>query len=372
MIADTKRKKMLVLVSPGGTAMYRDVAETCAALRDEYEIMVLASPEERQRFKLEGLTYVRWRPAGFIGMGISIAKLRRISQRFVPDVVHAHGFPAASVALGTFPASLAARTVVTFHDPQRDKELPKKLVERRFPAYLARAAAVVATYPSLARALGNRLGLPPDTFSVIPHGVSLPARSGDMPYARPARRSGPLVGWLGSLAADRAWETAIDGFKAVRERYPDARLEIGGTGRARQFIAAHVRYQKLTDAVTFRGDISAAELFAAIDMLVVPISRDAQPHPPLEALVAGMPLVAGNAGALADAVGDMKTGWLVDDDPDGIAAGVADAWERIDEAWSGASAQRGMAAERYSREAVLARYRRIFEQAMSQNESAQV
>jgi glycosyltransferase involved in cell wall biosynthesis len=292
MMSSTTRKKMLVLVSPGGTAMYRDVAEMCAALRDEYEIMVLASPEERQRFMIDGIAYTRWRPAGFIGMGISVSRLRRIAQRFEPDVVHAHGFPAASVALGTFPAELAARTVVTFHDPQRDKELPKKLVERRFPAYLARAAAVVATYPSLARTLGTRLGVPPDTFTIIPHGVPLPVRGSGAPLARPALRSGPLVGWLGSLAADRAWETAIDGFKAVLARYPDARLEIGGTGRARQFIAAHVRHQKLTGAVTFRGDIEAAELFTGIDVLVVPISRDAQPHPPLEALVAGVPLVA--------------------------------------------------------------------------------
>jgi glycosyltransferase involved in cell wall biosynthesis len=60
----------------------------------------------------------------------------------------------------------------------------------------------------------------------------------------------------------------------------------------------------------------------------------------------------------------MPTGWLVDDDPDGIAAGVADAWEKIDEAWLGANEQRGVAAERYSRDAVLARYRKIYERAM--------
>jgi glycosyltransferase involved in cell wall biosynthesis len=363
-LSSSKLPKLLVLVSPGGAAMYRDVAETCAALRDEYDLLVLAPPEERARFERLGIAFRKWRPAGFIGMGTSIRILRRVVERSTPDLVHAHGFPAASVALGTFPAALATRTIVTFHDPQRDKELPRKLVERRFPVYLARAAAVVATYPSLAQQLGQRLGLAPDTFAVIPHGVALPGHGASAPLARPALRKGPLVGWLGSLAADRAWETAIDGFKAVRERYPEARLEIGGTGRARQFIAAHVRQQKLTAAVTFRGDISAAELFAGIDVLVVPISRDAQPHPPLEALVAGVPLVAGNAGALADAVGEMPTGWLVDDDPEGIAAGIVAAWERIDEAWLGASEQRASAQRRYAREAVVARYRALYERAL--------
>ena len=179
--------------------------------------------------------------------------------------------------------------------------------------------------------LGARLGYDAERFEVIPHGVDDAAYR--EPLARPAARNGPIVGWLGSLSADRAWETAIDGFKSVLARFPEARLEIGGKGRARQFIAAHVRLQKLGAAVTFRGDVPASAVFTAIDMLVVPISRDAQPHAPLEALVAGVPLIAGNAGALADAVGPMRTGWLVDDDPDGFAAGIADAWERIDEAW---------------------------------------
>ncbi len=357
-----RRPKLLVLASPEGGAMYRDVEQLCAALRDEYEILVLASPDERTSFARARVAYKRWRPSGLIGMGTSISKLRRVAQRFAPDVVHAHGFPAVSVALGTFPAPLAKRTVATFHDPQRDKELPRKLVERRFPAYLGRAAAVVVTYPSLAHSLSTRLAIPPQTFTIVPHGVTAGGESAAL--ARPALRSGPVVGWLGSLSADRAWETAIDAFKTVRQRYPEARLELGGTGRARQFIAAHVRHQKLTDAVSFRGDVAARELFAAIDLLMVPLSRDAQPHAPLEALVAGIPVIASNAGALADAVGAMETGWLVDDDPAGFAAGVVDVWERIDEAWSGADAQRDVAKARYSLETVLARYRALYERAM--------
>ena len=130
------RRKLLVLVSLDADAMARDVEEHCKSLVDRYDVLALVPPKERERFARLGVAVKVWRPAGIFGMGRSIATLRRVATRFAPDVVHAHGFPAVAVALGTFPQELAARTIATFHDPQRDKELPRKLVERKLPGYL--------------------------------------------------------------------------------------------------------------------------------------------------------------------------------------------------------------------------------------------
>jgi len=347
--------KLLLLLSVQGDAMARDVLELCVALRDRYEIRALVPPEQRRRFADAAIAADVWRPGGFIGMGIAVARLRRMVERFAPDVVHAHGFPAIAVALGTFPASLASRTIGTFHDPQRDNELPRKLVERNLPGYLRRAARLVATYPSLARALESRLGLAPESIAVVPHGVAVPLDGGAQ-LVRPAGRPGPVVGWRGVLSADRAWETAIDAFGKVRERFPDARMEIAGGGRARQLVAAYVRQNKLASVVNFRGDVPAADLFANVDLLAVPISRDAQPQAPLEALVAGVPVIAANVGALADAVGALETGWLVPDDADGFAEGIAQGWSDIATAWAGAAGQRDAARGRYARDVVVAAY----------------
>ena len=364
------RRKLLVLVSPDGDAMHRDVAEQCAALSEVYEMVVLVPPAARDVFAALNLHVERWRPGGLIGMARSISKLRRIAQRLAPDLIHAHGFPAVAVALGTFPESFAARTIATFHDPQRDKEVPRRLVERRFPRYLRRAAAVVATYPTLARRLETQFALDEGAIAVIPHGVAFAAEG--LPLARPAARPGPIVGWRGALSADRAWENAIDGLRLARERFPSACLELAGAGRARQFVNAQIRARNLGDAVTLRGNIGADELFATIDLLVVPISRDAQPQALLEALCAGVPVVASNAGALADAVSPFETGWLVDDDPEGLAAGIADAWERIDDAWHGAGQQRGLAREGYGRDVVVAHYVALYDAIIKRNSNERV
>jgi glycosyltransferase involved in cell wall biosynthesis len=346
--------KILFPVSPDGDAMLRDVYETVRAARDVHDVLVLAIPAECERYARAGIACKKFRPAGIAGMAMAISGMRRAIAAFEPDVIHAHGFPAVAAVLGTVPSSLAKRTIATFHDPQRDRELPRKLVERKLPGYLRRAAVVTAAYPSLAVQLEERLGLDRGSMRVIPHGVDVDL--GAAPLARPPARPGPIVGWNGRLAADRSWEVAIDAFALVHAQLPDARLEIAGGGRARQFIAAYVREKKLTGAVTFRGEIAPHELFATIDLLAVPISRDAFPHAPLEALVAGVPIVAANLGALADVLSAQRTAWLVPDDAEGFRDGILDLWSRVDEAWSGTAAQRAAARITYGRETVRDAY----------------
>jgi hypothetical protein len=132
------RRKLLVLLSPEGDAAARDAVEHCASIRDDFEITVLATRERRASFEAVGATFVNFRPGGIFGMGASISTLRRTVQRLDPAIVHVHGFAAASVALGTFPTAFASRTIVTFDDPFREGEIPKRLVERKMPAYMHR------------------------------------------------------------------------------------------------------------------------------------------------------------------------------------------------------------------------------------------
>ena len=361
------KPKILVLVSPQGDAMHRDAFEGAAALTDAYEVFALVPNDQRAAYRAAGIACAAWRPSGYFGMTTAYRIITSAVKRFGPDLVQAHGFPAIGLALGTFPASLASRTVATFHDPQRDKEMPQKLVDLRFPKYLARAAAVVATYPALARALEGKFDRPAGSIGVIPHGVDEPL--GNAALARPVARPGPVVGWTGWLSADRAWETAIDGFALVREHLPDARMIVAGGGRARQLVKAHAREVKVDEAVALPGEIRSDRLFAEIDMLVVPISRSAQVQGTLEALVAGIPVIASNAGALADAVGAVETGWLVDDRAADFATAIELVWNGIDAAWDGAGKQRSEAIARYGRDEVSARYRELYASVLAAREA---
>jgi glycosyltransferase involved in cell wall biosynthesis len=147
----------------------------------------------------------------------------------------------------------------------------------------------------------------------------------------------------------------------AREKFPDAHLQIAGDGRARQFVNAYVRTNGYANYVTFLGTVDAESFFKTIDLLLVPISRDAQPQAMLEGLVWGVPVVAANGGALASAVGAMETGWLVDDDAKSFADGVSDAWPRIDSAFAGAAEQREIASRSYARANVTQAYLTLYD-----------
>ncbi len=352
-LAQPRRPRVLVLVSPYGATMHADVLTTSVALRAQYDLRVIAPDPVVRSFGRARVRVEGWMPLGFYGVYIAVRRLRAAVRAFRPDVIHAHGWPAISLALGTFPDSLAARTIASFHDPLRNRELPQKMVDERFPAYVRRAAALTCAYPTLAGALERRFALPAGSFTIVPHGVDGLEPPPPL-LARPPARGGPILGWFGRLAPDPAWQTAIDTLAELRKDLPGARLLLAGDGPSRQFVAAHARQKGVVDAVAFRGDIAAAQFFAEIDLLLSPVTVDAQPEIVLAALCRGIPVIAANAGAFKDALAGLDVGWLVPDDVKGFAAGVRDAWSGIDAAWAGAMAQREAALATYAREVVFA------------------
>ena len=363
-VAAPSKPRLLVLVSPYGATMHADVLATCVALRERYDVRVLAPAAETRAFGRARVRVEAWRPLGFLGVYLSIRRLRAAVRGFRPDLIAAHGWPAISIALGTFPDSLASRTIASFHDPLRNRELPQKLIDARFPFYLGRAAALTCAYPTLAAALARRFALDDDAFEIVPHGVdgldfAAPA------LARPPGRAGPILGWYGRLAPDPAWEVAIDALARVREKEPGARLVLAGDGPSRQFIAAHARQKGVAAAVDFRGALDAERFLGEIDVLVSPVTVDAQPEIVLAALCRGVPIVAANGGAFKDALEGLAVAWLVPDDANGFAEGVRDAWSRIDAAWEGAMAQREVARAKYAREVVLEKTLALYARALA-------
>jgi glycosyltransferase involved in cell wall biosynthesis len=151
------------------------------------------------------------------------------------------------------------------------------------------------------------------------------------------------------LESDRAWEVAIEAVARVRKRSPQAGLTFGRTGPIAGLVRSQARSAGLAGAVTFLDDVSMPELFAGIDLLVVPSGFDGLPYALIEALVDGVPVIGADVGGIADTLAPYA-GWLVPDDARGFAAGIDEAWLGIDEAWRAAQAQRVAAVAAFSPE----------------------
>lgn len=342
--------RVLFLVSAGAFAMRRSVRAAVLAKSPEHEVRMLAPDAEAKDLRDLGVPTESWRPAGLFNVLRSINALRKTVERFDPDVIHAFGWTAAAVALGALPARYTHRMLVALQDPIRDTEMPKAFVDKRLPELLARAGSIACAYETLRRGIVDTFAVPSERVQVVPYGVA-PLLPPDL--ARAPGRRGPIVGYASRLEADRGWKTIVDATVALARTYPDAQLWLGSSAPVASLVRAHARAARALDLITFFDDLPDARLFAGIDMLAVPKTRDGVPYPLVEALVSGIPIVGANVPGIADVL-TPYAGWLVPDETSGFIDGLTAAWESIDDAWATAQAQRSATTAVFAPEAATA------------------
>jgi len=164
----------------------------------------------------------------------------------------------------------------------------------------------------------------PPSAALDPAVTSVTVRR-DQPGGRGAR-------WLavGRVSPNKALEGTIAALAVARaHRDPAATLLIIGKPATDSYVAALQRYVAelgLGDAVTFAGharDDTVASAYAAADVLVVTSEHEGFCVPVVEAMSAGLPVVAFDRGAVPEVLGG--SGALVPDkDPYALAAAIAD------------------------------------------------
>lgn len=117
----------------------------------------------------------------------------------------------------------------------------------------------------------------------------------------------PLLLYVGRLSAEKA----VDRIKAVLQSIPNARLALIGNGPARTQLEEH-----FADTNThFVGYLYGEELgaaYASADAFIFPSRTETLGLVLLEAMAAGCPVIAANAGGIPDIVTDGLNGFLFD------------------------------------------------------------
>lgn len=223
-----------------------------------------------------------------------------------PDVVHAHGMRAGALTAlalaGTSTAgSRAPKLVVTAHNAPPSGGGAARLVYLALERVVARRADLVL---AVSADLGQRLrnaGARDVDRAVVP----APARP--VPE-RPARQEPvpgdgrPLVLAAGRLAPQKGFATLLEAAAAWQHLTPRPRLLIAGEGPLRTELEAEAR--KLTVDAEFPGHRSDIPgLLASARVFVLPSLWEGQPLILQEALRAGVPVVASDAGGIAGLTG---------------------------------------------------------------------
>lgn len=231
-------------------------------------------------------------------------------------VLHAHGYKATLVAQ----AARSGRTacVVTHHGTTSSTWKVRAYQALLYRAY-RRADAVIAV-SAVTRELLMRRGVPGATSVVIPNFLSRAPSRVRPPRVWPV--GGPIrLLFLGRLSPEKGLSMFLDALAAssALDRF---RLRIVGEGPERSALEARSSELALRPHVTFVGylDDVGPEL-AAADVLVLPSEREGLPMTLLEALAAGIPVVASAVGGIPEVLRDRHDGLLVAPDD-------TDAWTR--------------------------------------------
>lgn len=161
-------------------------------------------------------------------------------------------------------------------------------------------------------------GVPGHKVRVIPNGVDTSAFPPREYSARPRR-----IAVVACLREEKRIDVLIAAAPRILSRYPDAELRIAGEGLCRPALEAQVDALGIRQRVTFLGHRDdVADVLAGADVFVLPSRSEALPNSVMEAMAAGLPVVASAVGGIPELVRDGRTGRLV---PPGDAGALADA-----------------------------------------------
>jgi glycosyltransferase involved in cell wall biosynthesis len=194
--------------------------------------------------------------------------------------------------------------------PSRRDRLAYRVIE---PRLLRRADAVVV--PSLATAdLAVELGHDRSRMTVVPNGVEVAA-------GQPAG-TGTQVGAIGALEPIKGLEVFLRAAAIVHRADPGRRFVISGEGSQRAALASLATALGIAGAVVFAGHEPAAAALARLQVLVMSSHFESAPLVLLEAMAAGVAVVATCVGGIPEQAPADALLLVEPNDPAALAAAI--------------------------------------------------
>jgi len=248
---------------------------------------------------------------------VSPGNIRRLIRRlrsFDPDLVCTYNW-------GSLEGAIANRlSLCRPHIHYEDGFGPDETVDRQKPQRvwarraILRKSEIVVPSRTLRDLALKKWGFRERQIVYIPNGVDLERFRAARDYSAPA----PVVGSVGALRREKNYHRLINVFTAIEA--PSARLEIVGSGPERSALV-EAATQALNSRITLSGATTAPEnAYARFDIFALSSDTEQMPLSLIEAMAAGLPVVATDVGDIKDMVSEENREFIVDRDDEGSYA----------------------------------------------------
>ncbi len=241
-------------------------------------------------------------------------RLRKLIKAEQPDIVHTWLF--AANAYGRLmvgrrrsprPKLIVSERCVDVWKAGWQLWLDQKLIKRT-DRLIGNSVAVAEFYKSI--------GYPADRISVIPNGIEVPEPT---PFDRDTLlaeleipRGAPVIGFVGRMAKQKRVDDLVFAMALVSILRPDAHLLLVGDGPERDNLMKFARDIDIDHHTRFTGHrADAAKLLRIMDLFWIASDFEGQSNSIMEAMAAGLPVIATDIPPNRELVVDGETGFLV-------------------------------------------------------------
>jgi glycosyltransferase involved in cell wall biosynthesis len=239
-------------------------------------------------------------------------KLRQLIRRLRPDIIHTWTFAANTYGRLAAIAAGGARIVAS----ERHLDVWKSGLELAVDRRLACRSQCIVVNSAAVRDFYVARGLPPAKIRLIPSGVS-PAEPelvdrGQLLDELRLPHDAKLIAYLGPLTWEKRLKELIWATDQLKAVGVPAHLLLIGDGPRRQPLERYRRFNRVDDRVHFLGwRTDVPQLLSQVDVIWHAGARDGQSSAILEAMAAGIPVVAADAPGNRELIAHGVNGYLV-------------------------------------------------------------
>jgi len=242
----------------------------------------------------------------------AVAAIREYVKNHDIDLIHTHGYK------GNIYGILAARAarvpiIATCHNWPAST-LPLRLYSFLDRIVLRKANHIVAVSENVRERL-RRFAIPSRKITVIQNGVDTARFASARPVLRHELNldGRTVIGVVGRLSSEKGHKFLLRAAPRLIEEFPTVALVFIGSGPEQPALESLTRELNLQDRVFFAGfRRDMLQVYASIDILVLPSLEEGLPLTVLEAMAAGLPILASRVGDIGKIIVSGVSGLLIE------------------------------------------------------------